>query len=262
MGGRVVNTVECHSPGFCFFSVWRFYDDSLPGTSDDCLWWCQTTTPSDPSSCVASGVVRDENGDQICHKDGKGAVHGMTVGKTDPQDPKSFDLFLLFTGKGTFDQGDSSIYRLRVQVSTGGADGDKVKVLTSRPWGVDLWQKTVQSPEHDVGVDHAWIDDEGQHVWVGTFRKKNDGVHMLEYDTGRLIHSIHGISSIRPDKYSYTSGIHGVGSYGKPGSFLAVATCEEYGQQFKGGTSDVVLIDISGIRNITLTDVGAATLVV
>ena len=49
-----------------------------------------------------------------------------------------------------------------------------------------LRQRSVAKP-HDVGVDHAWIDDDGKYVWVGTFRQENDGVHMLEYDTGRLV---------------------------------------------------------------------------
>jgi len=250
--GKVVNTVECHSSGFCFFSVWKFYDDSLPA-NDDCLFWCRVSNLNDPTSCVSSGVVQDERGQQICHVDGKGAVHGLTVGKTDPQNADAFDLFLLFTGKGTFDAGDSSIYKLRMEVSRQGNKKAEVKTVKREPWGAELWQKSVQAP-HDVGVDHAWIDDDGRHVWVGTFREKNDGVHMLDYDTGKLIHTIQGISSILPDKYSYTSGIKGIGTWGKAGSLLAIATCEKFGQQFMGGRSAVILVDISashGLPNAT-----------
>jgi hypothetical protein len=245
ISGKVVNTVECHASGFCFFSVWKFYDDTLPA-DDDCLYWCRVASPNDPSSCLASGVVKDEKGQRICHKDGKGAVHGLTIGKTDAHNEDAFDLFLLFTGKSTFDAGDSSIYRLRVEVSRGGtaSAAASVGVVRSEPWGADLWKQSVQAP-HDVGVDHAWIDDDGRHVWVGTFREKNDGVHMLDYDTGKLIHSIQGISSILPGKYSYTSGIKGIGSWGKAGSMLAIATCEKFGEQFMGGQSAIVLVDIS-----------------
>jgi len=243
MTGKVVNTVECHASGFCFFSVWKFYDDSMPA-SDDCLYWCSVSNVNDPTSCVSSGIVTDMLGQRICHADGRGAVHGLTVGKTDPQNGNAFDLFLLFTGKGTFDAGDSSIYKLRMEVSHQGTKSASVRTVKTEPWGSDLWQKSVQAP-HDVGVDHAWIDDDGKYVWVGTFREKNDGVHMLDYDTGKLIHSIQGISTILPGKYSYTSGIKGIGAWGKAGSLLAIATCEKYGMQFFGGQSAVILVDIS-----------------
>merc|ERR1712039_51730 len=148
------------------------------------------------------------------------------------------------TGKGTFDAGDSSIFKLRMEVSRGGPKSASVRTLHREPWGAELWQMSVSGP-HDVGVDHAWIDDDGKHVWVGTFREKNNGVHMLDYASGKLIHSIHGISSILPGKYSYTSGIKGIGAWGKAGSLLAVATCEKFGEQFMGGKSAIVLVDIS-----------------
>jgi len=257
MTGKVVNTVECHASGFCFFSVWKFYDDTLP-SEDDCLYWCRVSTLNDPTSCMMSGVVRDERGEQICHVDGKGAVHGLTIGKTDPENECVFDLFLLFTGKGTFDAGDSSIYKLRMEVSRDGLEATSVRTLQREPWGAELWQKSVQAP-HDVGVDHAWIDDDGRHVWVGTFREMNDGVHMLDYDTGELIHSIQGISSILPGKYSYTSGIKGIGAWGKPGSLLAIATCEKFGEQFMGGRSAIVLVDISSSGQTNGTSAGGGS---
>lgn len=252
--GRVVNTVECHPSGFCFFSVWKFYDDSLPLPSPDCLYWCRVTNINDPTSCVESEVMKDNLGNSICHVDGMGAVHGFKIGKDVASN--SFDMFLLYTGKGTFDDGDSSIYKMRVTTGVKNGHG-QVTVESSMSWGTDLWQKST-TPGHNVGVDHAWIDDTGNHVWVGTFRKKSDGVHMLEYDTGKLVHSIFGISDIVPKKYTYTSGITGIGSWGKAGSVIAIATCMEFGQQFLGGTSAVVLIDIS---NATASRVSGSFLV-
>jgi hypothetical protein len=238
--GKVVNTVECHASGFCFFSVWKFYDDSLP-SNDDCLYWCQTKSLDDPTSCISSGILTDEAGKQLCHRRGKGAVHGFMVGKTDRENSNAFDLLLLYTGKGTFDKGESHMEMLKVVVRRGQAP----RTVSRKMWGTDLTNKTVM-PGHDVGVDHAWTDDDGKYVWVGSFRKMNDGVHMVEYDTGALVHSIHGISSIIPNKkYTYVSGIAGQGAWGKPGSVLAVATCQEYGSQWTGGESAVVLIDIS-----------------
>jgi hypothetical protein len=248
MIGKVVNTVECHPSGFCFFSVWKFYDDSLPLPDPDCLYWCRVNDIDDPTSCTDSGVMTDEAGGQICHVDGKGAVHGLKIGKTDPQDANAFDMFLLFTGQATFDKGDSSVFKLKVKMTHLGKGKGSVETLQMNAWGQDLWRKSVAKPAHDVGVDHAWIDDDGKYIWVGTFRKMSDGVHMLEYETGKLIHSIFGVSDIVPGKYTYTSGLHGVGAWGKKGSVLAIATCMQFGQQFFGGTSAVVLIDISSLN--------------
>jgi hypothetical protein len=201
--------------------------------------------------------MTDEAGGQICHVDGKGAVHGLKIGKTDPLDANSFDMFLLFTGKGTFDNGDSSIYKMKIKMDHLGNGKGKAQTLVMNAWGKDLWQKSVEKPAHDVGVDHAWIDDDGKYIWVGTFRNMSDGVHMLEYDTGKLVHSIFGVSDIVPGKYTYTSGLTGVGAWGKKGSVLAIATCMKFGQQFFGGTSAAVLIDIS-----SMSTTGAATLIV
>jgi len=246
--GRVVNTVGCHDSGFCFFSVWKFYDDSLPMLLDDCLYWCKVNAINDPTTCIEVGIVEDDQGTPICHVNGKGGVHGFKIGKDDTSKSNVFDIFLLFTGQGTFDKGDSEVYKIQLQVDhLGGLDSKPkfVKTLSKAEWGTDLWKKTVEKPDHDVGVDHAWIDDDGKYVWVGTFRKQNNGVHMLEYDTGKLIHSVRGIADIIPGKYGYTSGLSGIGAYGKPGSYIALATCEEFGQQFLGGHSAFVLLDIS-----------------
>jgi len=235
-----VNTVECHASGYCFFSVWKFYDDSLP-SNDDCLFWCQTNSPDDPTSCTRSGILTDEGDNKICHVSGTGAVHGFMLGKTDVNNSNSFDMLLLYTGKGTFDKGESHMEMLKIVVSDDGAP----KTVSRRAWGTDLTNKSITAG-HDVGCDHAWTDDDGKYIWVGSFREKNDGVHMMDYDTGKLVHSIHGISSvITNSKYTYVSGIDGTGSWGKPGSVLAVATCQKYGTQVTGGESAVLLINIS-----------------
>ena len=47
---------------------------------------------------------------------------------------------------------------------------------------------------------------------------------MLDYNTGQLLYSIHGMDSVLPHNYAYSAGIHGIGSLGKPNSVLAVAT--------------------------------------
>merc|ERR1711871_1333530 len=63
---------------------------------------------------------------------------------------------------------------------------------------------------------------------MGTFRETASGVHLLDYDSGRLHLSITGMSNYLPNNFAYSAGIHGVGTLGKKGSFLAVATSACY----------------------------------
>lgn len=242
--GYVVNTVDCHEETeVCFFSVWKFYDDSMPMMTKDCVWWCKVDDIHHPTKCLSMGILEDENGKGVCHKDGKGAVHGLTITKTDPSNPLNFEMLLIFTGKGTFDRGDSSIWKTRINVFGEGKD-TKVHTLGTDAWGTDLTKKSVQSP-HDVGVDHAWLDETGKTVYLTTFRKMNDGIHQMDYESGTLIRTIRGIDNVIPDaKFNYASGIDGIGQLGKKGSYLAVATCEQWGMQFLGGKSAVVLVDL------------------
>merc|ERR1719473_448959 len=108
-------------------------------------------------------------------------------------------------------------------------DGDLV-VLKSELFGRDLFEGTVNRPstygkaDHDVGGDHAWPDESGKYIWVSTFRTSNPGVHMLDYETGELIYSVHGMDSLVPKNYAYSAGIHGIGSLGTKGSNLVVGT--------------------------------------
>merc|ERR1712232_175298 len=76
----------------------------------------------------------------------------------------------------------------------------------------------------DVGGDHAWVDETGKYVWISCFRVGGLGAHMVDYDDGALIYSITGLDTYAPHQYTYTAGIHGVGTLGKAGSFLALAT--------------------------------------
>lgn len=235
--GQVVNTVDCHLPTeTCFFSVWKFYDDTPgiwnPATTkmaDDCLYYCvmQTGSLTDPlvePVCKKHGIMEDLNGQPICHKHGIGAVHGLKIGNTDATDQTKFDLLLVFTGVMLMTNGESSMRKLSVQVVPDGGDTHgQVKVLTSNPYAVDLFTKYA-GHGFDVGGDHAWVDDTGKYVWVSCFREKGLGLHMLEYETGALVHSITGIDRFVKDQYTYTSGIHGTGTLGKPGSYIAVAT--------------------------------------
>eukprot|EP00811_Abedinium_folium_P010316 NODE_19542_length_838_cov_13.623066.p2 GENE.NODE_19542_length_838_cov_13.623066~~NODE_19542_length_838_cov_13.623066.p2 ORF type:complete len:114 (+),score=21.93 NODE_19542_length_838_cov_13.623066:248-589(+) len=79
------------------------------------------------------------------------------------------------------------------------------------------------------------MDLSGQQVWVTTFRQPNDGIHMLDYDTGRLIHSYHGMAKQRVANpggpyyyanYSYSAGLSGRGVAGTPNSIVTFATSE------------------------------------
>merc|ERR1719181_441 len=98
------------------------------------------------------------------------------------------------------------------------------------PYAVDLFTKYApvdpKAPGRriDVGGDHAWVDETGKYVWISCFRVGGLGVHMVEYETGALRYSITGIDSYVGDQYTYTAGVHGVGTMGKPGSYLALAT--------------------------------------
>lgn len=52
---------------------------------------------------------------------------------------------------------------------------------------------------------------------------------MLDYETGELIYSVHGMDRWYEHKtgkqnYAYSAGIHGIGQLGTPGSTLVVGT--------------------------------------
>eukprot|EP00933_Yihiella_yeosuensis_P045870 TRINITY_DN4129_c0_g5_i1.p1 TRINITY_DN4129_c0_g5~~TRINITY_DN4129_c0_g5_i1.p1 ORF type:complete len:488 (+),score=89.40 TRINITY_DN4129_c0_g5_i1:73-1536(+) len=232
--GQVVNTVDCHrGTGVCFFTVWKFYDDQKPIWSNhsetvapDCLYYCLAENLDSDSgpSCSKVGVVYDEHGNKVCHKDGRGAVHGMTIGRSDERDPTTFDIFLVFTGGATFTKGDSSMQKVRVKVDMHGVDGQKdMRVVSSQEFAKDLFV-TLMPKGQDAGGDHAWVDDTGKYVWISTFREAAAGVHMVDYETGKLFYSVTGIDSYVPGQYAYSAGIHGVGTIGKKGSYLGIAT--------------------------------------
>lgn len=244
-GGDVTNTVSCHPhTGICFFSVWKFYDDQKPiwngimrKLTPDCLHYCVSDNPENPANplenigqgCKKAGVVVDENGEQICSKEGVGAVHGMTVAFGENlvhEDPDEFDVFLVFTGGAQFVGGESSMKKLTVKKN---ASGD-LQVLKSQPFGRDLFELSVHRNSStgmapvDVGGDHAWVDESGKHVWVSTFRFANAGIHMLDYETGDLIYSVHGTADYLYGNYAYSAGIHGSGWFGKSKSTLLLGT--------------------------------------
>ncbi|CAE8625955.1 unnamed protein product [Polarella glacialis] len=232
--GQVVNTVDCHKgTNVCFFTVWKFYDDQWPFWTNasalvapDCLYYCIADTVDDRPVCRRTGVVKDEHGEPVCHKDGRGAVHGMTIGLTDPKDPNQFDIFLVFTGGATFTGGDSSMQKVRVKVTELSVAGSKVKdmeVVKSTAFATDLFV-TLPPKGMDAGGDHAWVDETGKFMWISTFRLAAAGVHMVSYEDGSLIYSVSGIDRFVKGQYAYSAGLQGVGTLGKPGSFLAVAT--------------------------------------
>merc|ERR1712216_645985 len=55
-------------------------------------------------------------------------------------------------------------------------------------------------------------------------RYGNSGVHMLDYETGDLIYSVHGMDKLLPHNYAHGAGIHGIGTLGQKGSTLLTAT--------------------------------------
>ena len=61
-------------------------------------------------------------------------------------------------------------------------------------------------------------------VWVSTFRTAKPGVHLIDYHTGQLKYSVTGMSDYLKDNFAYSAGLHGVGTLGQQGSYLAVAT--------------------------------------
>lgn len=238
--GDVVNSVSCNeATGICFFSVWKFYDDQKPiwdavkKMTPDCLHYCVMESMDGSSTgCTKAGVVRYETGDQVCSKEGVGGVHGMVVDNHKRyDDPNQFDMFLVMTGGATFDKGESSLRKVKCQKTE---DGDLL-VLSSELFGRDLYETSVGRPspfgmaEHDAGGDHAWPDDSGKYLWVSTFRLGNAGVHMLDYETGDLIYSVHGMDTWYQEQtgkknYAYSAGIHGIGQLGTPSSTLVVGT--------------------------------------
>eukprot|EP00928_Gymnodinium_smaydae_P002083 TRINITY_DN10731_c0_g1_i2.p1 TRINITY_DN10731_c0_g1~~TRINITY_DN10731_c0_g1_i2.p1 ORF type:complete len:247 (-),score=35.15 TRINITY_DN10731_c0_g1_i2:274-1014(-) len=193
----------------------------------DCLHYCVVKwMDGGISQCDTGGIVVDDKGEPICSKKGQGATHGMTVAHVDQNDASQFDIFLVFTGGATFDGGESSMKKVRCQKTP----DNQLVVLRSEIFGRELFETTVGRPstygnaQHDVGGDHAWPDESGKYLWVSTFRVGNPGVHMLDYETGALMYSIHGMSDLVPNNYAYSAGIHGVGSLGVKGSNLVVGT--------------------------------------
>jgi len=235
--GQVVNTVDCHPKlGVCFFSVWKFYDDTKlfkNDTGPDCLWYCVMKKGGlfGKPGCDKTAVVKYPNGEPICSKHGVGAVHGMTVGNTvsiTDEDTGVFDALLVFTGGMKFDSGESSMKKITLKVGLDENGQKDMTTIGSAAFATQLFEDTTgphnMTSGHDVGGDHAWVDATGKYVWISTFRLGNPGVHMVEYESGNLIYSIHGIDDYLEDNYSYTAGIHGTGTLGKTNSVLAVAT--------------------------------------
>jgi len=244
--------VECHvESNLCFFSVWKFYDGSMPEVlAPDCLYWCSVDDMTNPQSCVSHGILKDDEGHEICHTPSKpyhigGAVHGFTIGNTDPEDDSKFDMFLIFTGGAGFDKGWSSMRKLKVQAMM-----DHPEVQESSFYATDLWNATVTEPE-DVGLDHAWVDDTKELMWVTSFREGNPGAHMVNYTTGELLYTVRGFHTNIPGQYTYPAGVSGVGSVGKAGSMIAVATSTQKGLTIPPlmdfGYSGVFLVDLADL---------------
>lgn len=222
--GQTMNTVKCHvGTGVCFFSEYKFFTPFTP-VDKDCLYWCIPDDIYKPTFCKAGGIVTYPYGDPICTEAFTGGthlggcVHGLEVGNTDPHDSTIFDLILIFTGGVTTkgEGGASHMKKLTMQRFPGG----KPRTLRSEYFGEQLWRNTVELP-FDVGLDHAWLEEGGEYLWVCSFRDSNPGVHMVEYATGNLVLSLHGFTSVpNINGYIFPSGISGYGKHGKPYSFI------------------------------------------
>jgi len=121
-------------------------------------------------------------------------------------------------------------------------------------FGTDLWRDTVTG-DHDVGLDHAWVDASRSLLWVTSFRKDNPGIHMLNYVTGQLLYTIRGFDTYFPGQYTYPAGVSGYGTMGQKGSYLTIATSTQKGLTVPPilrftGKSALFVMDISKIMNI------------
>lgn len=252
VAGRVVNTVQCHEgSGICWFSVWKFYGKKADW-DPDCLWWCVLDDFKHPTKCIVGGVMNDAKGRPFCHNsdsgddggvDGTtigGGVHGFGKGHEKNLNAEGteaiVDLFLVYTGGSDFTRGVSWIRKVTIHLNRRNGTDATQSIIADAPWGSDLWEDTIANHStQDVGCDHAWMDLSKQNVWVTTFRQPNDGIHLLDYATGRLIHSYHGMAKQRVPNpggpfyyanYSYSAGVSGRGVTGTPNSIVTFATSE------------------------------------
>ena len=112
---------------------------------------------------------------------------GNTISIQD-KDNGEFDALLVFTGGMKFDSGESSMKKVHCKVSVD-SDGKKdMQVVASIPFAQQLFEDSVgphnMTSGHDVGGDHAWVDDTGKYVWISTFRMSNAGAQ--HYDCARV----------------------------------------------------------------------------
>ena len=49
-------------------------------------------------------------------------------------------------------------------------------------------------------------------------------MHIVSYETDELLHSVTGSHQCAAGLYTHAAGVHGVGTIGKSGSFLTLAT--------------------------------------
>eukprot|EP00004_Rigifila_ramosa_P016165 TRINITY_DN3807_c0_g1_i1.p1 TRINITY_DN3807_c0_g1~~TRINITY_DN3807_c0_g1_i1.p1 ORF type:complete len:488 (+),score=112.41 TRINITY_DN3807_c0_g1_i1:35-1465(+) len=258
--GKVTNTVRCHRPtGICVFSVWKFMDPANV-LDPDCLYWCIVNDIDAPTSCVTTGIAKWTNGSDICmtelvpNSHFGGGVHGFELGITDPADDSIFELILIFTGDSVVEGpgGVSHMEKVRVQ-----RVGNDLVTLSEEIFGSQLWEDTVTLP-YDAGLDHGWLQDGGDYLWISAFREANPGVHVVDYETGELVLSLHGFNGSVADQYTYPAGVVGYGRAGQPGSFFALATSTLKGLlppipdpctiDFSCGVGVVYLVDISDIQ--------------
>ena len=130
--------------GICVFSVWMFYDESLPLAVENCRCHCvmeNVLSTSDNPRCRTTAVSNYANGKGNCHREDFAAVRRFTVG----------DLLLLFAGYW-----EGCVERCRV----------RVRVTRTSGLPTNLFERVEQSAVchgsfHVVQRYHAWVDDTG-----------------------------------------------------------------------------------------------------
>ena len=126
----------------------------------------------------------------------------------DPLDPTRSDLLLVFAGKANLNASSQA------QLTRGGF---------FQLFAVDLFTKYSAIGLDDV-ADHVWVDETVLYVWISCFCIGVIGVCIVNYDTGELIHSVAGSLQFAADQYTRIAGVRCVGTIGKSGLFLTLAT--------------------------------------
>jgi len=227
----------------CLFTEWSrltgssqtggpYYDGvGLFGNpNEDCYYWCVPTDINFPTECEKSGLVLID-GEPICStgiRDPKFEgthystnVHAPNIGRDVSEN--SFQLITIFTGGEVY--GDDDIMEIGYShmeeaIVSYEPEWDAPRFSESKDFGSQLWQDTVELP-YDVGVDHSWVDDTKDYLWISAYREQGNGLHMVDLRTGDLVLSLKNFENLPhdPELYAYNAGNDGYGTVGQKGAF-------------------------------------------